>query len=282
MAEKQRFDPLNPVDNMNAFVRLLGDSSGERDAFNWYKGSIFSVIGDEKANTLLVGFEGFSVCRTVPQDDGTFMNLQREVLYYTDPFSGQILETWKNPFTEEEVRVIPVYNDPVNSTYAPEFTQKFGDEGEAVTFPFILPWTFMGDTAMTVFDVNASWQNVLTPDKWPRESSGDRVRVCETLTMFLDRADLDDTSLTSIPYNGAWQRMSPWCPWMLMGQEPGHLFYRSHYRKLPDGLDQLPEHLRAYTEKHYPDYLTAPEQWTEPNFTSFETYARDQQPAPPA
>jgi hypothetical protein len=279
MGGEQQFDPLNPIHNMHAFVRLLGDASGQQDAVNWYKGAIFSVIGDDKANTLLFGFEGFSVCRTVPQEDGTFMNLQREVLYYTDRYTGKILETWKNPFTHEEVRVVPVYNDPVNSTYAPEFKQKFGDGGEAVTFPFILPWTFMGDTAMTVFDVNASWKNVLTADKWPRESSGERVRVCETLTMFLDRKHLEDSAMTSIPYNGAWQRMSPWCPWMLMGQAPGHLFYRSHYRKLPGGIAELPEHLRAYTEKHYPDYLVAPSKWTEPNLTSFETYARDQQPA---
>ena len=280
MAEHRNFDPRNPVDNMNAFVRLLGDASGERDAINWYKGAIFSVIGDEKANTLLVGFEGFSACRTIPQDDGTYMNLQREVLYYTDPYKGTILESWHNPFTEEDVKVVHVYNDPVNSTYAPEFEQKFGDDGEAVKFPFILPWTFMCDTAMTVFDVNASWANVLTPDKWPRESSGERVRVCETLTMFLNRSDLDNSDLTSIPYNGAWQRMSPWCPWMLMGNEPGHLFYRSHYRKLLAGIEELPQHIRDYTEQHFPQYLVAPEKWTEPNLTSFETYARDQQPAP--
>ena len=276
----KNFDPSNPVDNMNAFVRCLGDSSGERDAVNWYKGSIYSVIGDEKANTLLFGFEGFSVCRTIPQADGTYMNLQREVLYYTDPRTGEILETWTNPFTNEEVKVVPVYNDPVNSRYAPKFSQKFGDGGEEVSFPFVLPWTFMGDVAMTAFDVNASWKNILTPDVWPRESSGERVRVCETLTMYISVEDLDNPEMTALPYNGAWQRMSPWCPWMLMGNEPGHLFYRSHYRKLPGGIDELPEHIRSYTEKMYPDYLTAPTEWTEPNLTSFETYARDQKPAP--
>ena len=119
MVEAQQFDPRNPVHNMNAFVRLLGDSSGERDAVNWYKGAIFSVIGDDAANQHLLGFEGFSVCRTVPQADGTFMNLQREVLYYTDRFTGEILDRWTNPFTEEEVNVVHVYNDPVNSHYAP-------------------------------------------------------------------------------------------------------------------------------------------------------------------
>jgi len=279
MSDQAAFNPRDPVHNMNAFVRLLGDSSGEHDAVNWYKGAIFSVIGDDTANQHLLGFEGFSVCRTVPQPDGTFKNLQREVLYYTDRFTGEILDTWKNPFTDEEVRVVHVYNDPVNSTYAPEFKQKFGDDGEVVSFPFILPWTFTGDLAMAVFDVNASWQNVLTPEQWPRECSGDRVRVCETLSMYMKTSELEDPTLTSIPYLGAWQRMSPWCPWMLLGPKPGHLFYRSHYRKVPEGIEGLPAHLLEYTQANFPDYLTAPTKWVEPNMTSFETYARDQQPA---
>ena len=279
MHSDQPFDPRDPVHNMTAFVRCLGDASGERDAVNWYKGAIFSVIGDDKANQHLLGFEGFSVCRTVPQADGTYRNLQREVLYYTDRFSGEILSKWNNTVIGEEVRVVHVYNDPVNSHYAPEFEQKFGDEGEKVKFPFILPWTFMGDSAMTVFDVNARWKNTLDPAKWARESAGAHIRVCETLTMYMNRGELDDPACTSINYLGAWQRMGPWCPWMLMGQRPGHLFYRGHYRKIPGGVEALPAHLLEYTQANFPDYLKAPSEWIEPNLTSFETYARDQQPA---
>ena len=151
MSQTTGFDPRNPEHNLNAFVRLLGDASGERDAVNWYKGAIFSVVGDVEANRHLIGFEGFSVCRTLPQADGSFRNLQREVLYYTHPYSGEILEHWENPLTGETVRVVHVYNDPVNSHYATEFKQAFGEDGEEVSFPFLLPWTFMDDTAMTVF-----------------------------------------------------------------------------------------------------------------------------------
>ena len=146
-------------------------------------------------------------------------------------------------------------------------------------FPFILPWTFMGDSAMTVFDVNARWKNTLDPAKWARESSGEFIRVCETLTMYMNRSHLDDPDCTSIPYIGAWQRMGPWCPWMLMGQRQGHLFYRGHYRKIPAGVEGLPDHLVEFTQANFPDYLVAPAEWVEPNLTSFETYARDQQPA---
>lgn len=280
MSNRIAFEPLNPEHNLRAFVRLLGDTSGQRDSINWYKGAIFSVVGDDTANQLLFGFEGFSVCRTILQPDGSFRNLQREVLYYTNPRTGEIIETWKNPFTDEQVDVVHVYNDPVNSTYATVFKQKFGEHSEEVSFPFILPWTVMGDTVMTVFDVNHRWRNVLDPSVWKRESASTHVRVCETLSMYTSLADLENPSLTSIGYNGAWQRMSPWCPWMLMGQRPGHLFYRAHYRKILTGLDGLPAPLRSYTERRFPAYLAAPTAWVEPNLTSFETYARDHKPRP--
>ena len=96
------------MDNLRAFVRLLGDSSGEKDAVNWYKGAIFSVVGDDAANVHLLGFEGFSVCRTLEQEDGSFRNLQREVLYYTDRYTGEILSEWHNPITDENVPVVHV------------------------------------------------------------------------------------------------------------------------------------------------------------------------------
>jgi hypothetical protein len=119
---------------------------------------------------------------------------------------------------------------------------------------------------------------VLDPAIWKRESASTHVRVSETLSMFMSRADLENTALTSIGYNGVWNRMSPWCPWMLMGQRPGHLFYRGHYRKLMTGVAGLPDAVRKYTEQNFPSYLTAPDTWVEPNMTSFETYARDHKP----
>ena len=44
------------------------------------------------------------------------------------------------------------------------------------------------------------------------------------------------------------------------------------------GLQELPAHIRAYAETHYPDFLHAPTEWQEPNVTSYEVYARDNEP----
>ena len=273
------FDPMDPQHNLEAFVKMLGNTDESQQSINWYKGGIFSVIGDDEVNQHILGIEGFSVNRAELQDDGSYRNYQREVLYYTHPRTGEIIETWHNPFIDEEVQVKHVANDPVNSVYATVFKQKFGEDEEEVSFPFLLPWTFHGDLAMTSFDVNTRWANCLDPDVWKRESTGPWVRVSEHLSAYISKAELEDTKRTAIAYNGVWQRMGPWLPWMFMAGKPGHLFYRSHYRKIPGGVAELPQHIVDYTEKHYPKYLEAPKEWVTPNVTSFETYARDNEPA---
>ena len=139
----------------------------------------------------------------------------------------------------------------------------------------------MGDIAMTSFDVNTRWQNVLDPKEWPRESNGrEFVRVSEYPQFVVKRADLDNwRNLKRIPQHGSWQRLGTWVPWMLMGDKPGHLFYRSHTMAL-NSTDDLPADIRAYTEKNFPKYLEAPESWTTPNETSFEVYKKENRPVP--
>jgi hypothetical protein len=102
-------------------------------------------------------------------------------------------------------------------------------------------------------------------------------RVSEYQQWRVDANELSDRSLPSLKPYGSWNRIAAWLPWMLMGQKPGHLFYRSHTLKL-DRVEDLPKHVLAYTEKRFPKYLEAPEKWTEPNVSSFEMYARDRKP----
>jgi hypothetical protein len=95
----------------------------------------------------------------------------------------------------------------------------------------------------------------------------------------MDRDALTDKSLPSIKTYGSWNRVAAWLPWMLMGQSPGHLFYRSHTLKL-ERVEDLPKDILAYTEKRFPKYLTAPTEWQSPNVSSFEMFAKDRKPKP--
>jgi hypothetical protein len=272
------FNPLNPHHNFEVFARLRGDVSG-KESVGWYKGRLFGVIGDEDVLRPLLDLEGFGVNRLERQTDGSYRNFQRECGFYKDLRSGDILERWTNPYTGEVCTIGHINNDPVNSRYAPTYRMNFGDSGDAATFPFLLPWTFIGDEAMASFDVNTRWRNTLDPATWPRESTGEWIRVSEFLQFYLPVRELNSWRRRPfIRARGGWQRLGPWLPWMMMGGKPGHLLYRSVTKKL-SGLHELPADIKDYAVKHYPKYLEAPATWVEPNLTSFETYKRNNRPS---
>lgn len=274
------FDPNDPIQNAEVLARM-NQGVGPGTHIGWFKGRVFAVIGDEKVIEPLFDVEGFGANRKVSLGNARYQSLHREVGYYKDLRTGKIMEEWKNPLLDGElVKVSHIHNDPVNAVIGPTIEAKLG-EGQVTEFPLRLPWTFMGDLAMTSFDVNTQWKNVLDPKEWPRESSGlDMVRVSEYLQFYAKKADLDNwRNLETIDTHGAWQRLGTWVPWMLMGNRPGHLFYRSH-TKLLKGVEELPADILAYTEKNYPKYLEAPTEWVSPNVTSYEVYKLENKPAP--
>jgi hypothetical protein len=85
--------------------------------------------------------------------------------------------------------------------------------------------------------------------------------------------------MPKVPYTGAWQKVAPWHPWMLMDNQPGGILGISNVFSL-NSTDDLPAHIREYTEKHYPKYMHAPEVWEEPNMTTWETFAKERKPTP--
>jgi hypothetical protein len=274
------FDPLSPKDNLEAFIRLTKSTNPDDVTVGWFGGRVFSVIGDTQLIKPLFDVEGFGIGRTLPQPDGSFRSLWREVGYYKDLASGKIMETWANPLLDGEVvETYPINNDPVNSHLRPEFRLGFGatKDEHAETIKFVMPWHFQGPHAMAGFDVNIGWKSPLDPKVWKRESPGEWVRVSEYQQWRVDANELVDRSVPSLKPYGSWNRIAAWLPWMLMGQKPGHLFYRSHTLKLAR-VEDLPPHVLAYTEKRFPKYLTAPDKWVEPNVSSFEMYARDRKP----
>lgn len=274
-----RFDPTSQKDNLETFIKMSGSLDETEDSMGWYSARIFSVIGDFKVIQPLFDVEGFGMSRHEKQADGSYLRYQRECGFYKDIRTGEIMETWDNPMTGKTVKVSHIHNDPVNAHLKEEFPMGFGaTEDETVQmFKFLLPWTFMGDTAFAAFDVNLDWKSPLDPAVWPTASPGERVRVSEYQQWNFPTEQLGDKSRAKIYTNGGWQRLANWLPWMRMGQTEGHLFYRSHIKSLR-GPEELPANTRAYAEKHYPEYFEAPKKWVTPNESSFEVYASENDP----
>ena len=105
-------------------------------------------------------------------------------------------------------------------------------------------------------------------------------RVSEMFRYFIRREDAENPALTHMPHNGVWSRVTPWLPWMLMGQAPGHALYMGRFTSVASAEQAAPAVLARVRER-YPLYLTAPDKWVEPSYSSLENYARTQTPAPP-
>ncbi|MEC3947488.1 DUF1838 family protein [Sphingobium sp. HWE2-09] len=278
-----KIDFKDPVWNRDTFARLDGDLNPAKEKIGWLKGKAWGVRDNEKVRPLF-GVDGFSVVRVKKLEDGGWRRMLREIVFYRDLESGEILKTWRNPYTNEDVRVVPIANDPFNFTIS-EFVPQAPSYGGlqktvAAPKPFLLDWSEgPDDTLVCQTGIDMMYPNALQPDKWPRESSGVMNRVSEQFIYSVKRADVLNPRLTHLPHVGAWQRITPWLPWMLMGQAPGHISYLTSFGTMPT-IESLPADLVAAARAMDPKWLSAPTTDYGPSLSSLENYAREQKPAP--
>jgi hypothetical protein len=271
--------------NQIAVARMNGDLDESKQKHGWYKGFVMAVRPDKKVEDL-AGFVGFDASRLEKREDGSFAKILREVVLYTDLKSGEVLEEWHNPYIDETVPVVHVANDPFNmiiQEYTPEPPTYGGlnKEDKPPRQPLILNWQQQGDRLFMEMHIHLFYPNALQPDKWPRESAGPMARVSEMYTFFIDAAKMQDQSYTTLPFSGTWNRITPWLPWMLMGQTPGHCQYLCFHGSGQELDEVIQRPVLDYIEKNYPKYFKAPDAWEEPSLSSLEHYAREQTPAPP-
>jgi hypothetical protein len=101
--------------NMIARARLDGNLDETKEKFGSATGVVAAVRPGEAVKDLF-GYEVYSAGRLRKQPDGSFRFLHREVVYYTDLQSGEILFEWTNPFIGETVKVVDVANDPCRAS----------------------------------------------------------------------------------------------------------------------------------------------------------------------
>ncbi len=263
VATAKDLDLSNPDDNLTAFLKMRASLDGS-DTVTWWTGQVFAAVPDERPK-LLFGFEGMNVARIEKTEDGNWRMLSREYAVYKDPRSGEILETWANPWTQSDVKVFHVQNDPVNNNFggAP------AKDGAPVR---LLPLKRHGNDVILGLDVPLAYPNPISPEQFPLHSTGATYVGSEHFGFYARMDELANPKTTSAPISIAWFREAPWLPWMEMGDRPGLLIYSGYGKKLMGGVAELPETFKAYIEKNAPEYLTAPKEWTQPNATSWTVY----------
>ena len=277
-------DFSSPEWNRDAWARIASDLDPNNERIGRYRGQVMAIV-DGEAVRVLCGFEGFAVSRLVKLEDGNYRRLNREVILYTDAYTGAVLDQWTNPWSGEVVDVVHVGNDPFNyniATYMVTQPEDIGGEKptEPVKIPLVLPWRKVDEETLVLeTDMHLYYPNALRPEEWPRESSGPMVQVSEMFRYFVPIEELENPSLTTVSWHGTWNRITPWLPWMLLGDKPGHILYVG-VMSSADSFDEVSPGVLAYVKKHFPDFLAAPAKDYGPSLSSIENYAREQQPAP--
>lgn len=255
------YDLSDRVALLDAYIKTVGDLSG-KEAVIFAKSKVMGIMPGEKGDALM-GMAIIGV-RRYEKVEGGYQRIQREVAYYTDLKTGEILTEWTNPYTGETVSVIPVLNDPVNRKHLIS-----GDQG---TWN-VNHWS-QGDNIIFHREVLLRYPNPLPRKDYPRYSSGNWYEATELFNNFVRRSDLDDPNTTSAPGTGSWSRRGPWLPWMEMGAHRGFLMYHGSSVKLMGGAEEIPEPYLSYTRKHHPEYLRAPDSYEEPSQTSWTYFKK--------
>ena len=274
-------DFKNNIWNRDAMARIHGNLDFTKEKFGWFKGKAIGVMPGRK-NQDLVGFEGFSVTRLLPLEDGSYRKLLREVGFYTDLKTGEILETYKNPYTDELVPVVPIANDPFNFTISEYYPQppSYGglNKNRPPRIPLLLDWDQRGDKVLLTSDIHLFYPSSLQPNEWPRESPGVMTQVSEMFRYIIEPEQLGDPNNTSVSFFGSWVRSTPWFPWMLMDQAPGQCLYVCD-QGAGDTIDLIPDYILKAAEKIDPKFLNAPSEDYGPSLSSLENYKLTQKPA---
>lgn len=223
-----------------ALVKMRCATDGSQSILTW-KGSIFAIIPG-KPRQRLFHIIGVSLGRCEKNEEGIWELATRELTYYLHPETHEMLHTWRNPWTGEEVTVMHVANNFVGGRFQGDF-----------------PAEVEGDNATFLFDLFPTYPNPLAGDERFRDYSPQPTyQAAELFKFTVPLPDLLNPHRSTVSWLIlSWDRLGPWLPWMKMGDRLGNLIYSACGRKI-NRLDELPPLLQSEMNTRMPLYKEAP------------------------
>jgi len=233
---------VNSIQEFDAkdWVKVRSSLDATQTFLTW-TGSIYAFVPNEPKKRLFK-MVGVSVSRCIANQDGGWDFTSRELTYYLDPNTGEILNTWENPWTGEILPVVHVANNPVQGRFKGRF-----------------PAQVNGDTTTFVFDLFTSYPNYLAGDeRFSDYSPNPTYQAVELFKLTVPTEDLLDSEKPSVSkLLLSWDRIGPWVPWMKMGNRTGQLIYSASGLKV-NSVTDLPQLLQDEINTRVPLYKNAP------------------------
>jgi len=260
---KKTLDLSKPEDNLKAFVKMRASLDTNEVTVYYWTGRIYSYIDGERGKPLF-DLEAMNIALIKKVGDD-YQMLTREAAVYRDIISGKIIEKWYNPYINDSVDVVHVWNDPVNQTYA--LKGRFGDWG--------VPYKDQGDGRVCMYsDIFLLYPSPLPVKDFPMNSRSDNYQAAELFQFFIDKDQLLSPKTKNIYSEVGWTRFSDFLPWMNMSNKSGNLVYQCRGYKTNGGFETIPKEFRDYILKHKPEFAAPPTEYKTPNMTSWK-YFRD-------
>jgi len=251
---QKKLDPTNADDAFRMNTKIIcSTKAGEWSVFYW-DGTVYSRVRGEKDRHLF-NVAAMSMRQCQPFEDPVrgvgSRSVNREIVFYLDPKTNEILRTWTNPWTNETVEVMHVHNDPVNSR-APSWSRdEQGKPTAQFRHPVVDGYMYQGGGAALLF-----YDNPLAGDY--QDYVGNKYQASEFLTAVVPMSVLQDPKSTrSNDTVISWGRISRWLPWMKMGGRDGLLVHYTGGLRL-NSFEELPEWMKKEIRANYPTYVEPP------------------------
>jgi hypothetical protein len=266
-AQARRLDLANPADALTALRKIQCSTKDATPVVYHWSGHAFTRVPGEPDRHVF-DVEGMNVrqCVTVqdPRLGRGFRMVSRELMFYLDPKTGQVLKTWDNPWTGKTAEVVQVANDPVNMR--PVFPM------DAQGKPFSLDARIEGGRVFMPTEIPLFYRNPLGGDY--QAYVGGQYHAMEIFDFSDDEADLLDADRTEARPTVAWVRLAQWLPWMEMGDRPGLIVVNATGQTVP-GVDALPAVIREQIRTAYPAWVAPPPvDDKRPNETSWTVFKK--------
>jgi len=224
-----------------------------------FNGTVYAYpTGPQQFPKLLFKTVGLNIGRCFKRSEGNYTLVSREFLYYIDPVTDRIVNSWTNPYNGLTVTVMHVDNDPVLQTFQPGTTYPVSIESEQTTLPLDVPLMYPNPLY---------FNTTLRPySPLPNYQAGELFKFTAPSKDVFNKRLKTVSSVTV-----TWTRIGPWLPWMNMGDFAGYLAYSSHGVRIPS-WNQLPEQVRADVANRVPRYQHAPDCLPAPSVRSVTSW----------
>ncbi|MFK7957680.1 MAG: DUF1838 family protein [Lysobacterales bacterium] len=262
----------------DAFIAMQKTTCGTVEPgvtrYGFFEGRAYSRVLGEKDRHMF-NLMGVNVRQCRVDKDATrgrsFRSVSREIMVYMDPATGEVIDTWDNPWTGETIKVLHVANDPVNMR-GPRF--EFEEDGSS---NLSMKLRRYGEVTARSSEIPLFYTNPLGGDYQPYV--GGTYHAMEIFDSFYNSKRLLNNRTKSLGQSHlGWVRVAKWLPWLKMGDRPGWMIFNATGFSTFE-RDELPEQLVKIMDERYPEYWTPPplddSRPNETSWTVFKKYIED-------